>query len=132
MGHPDFERSRKAAEKLGIGRQPNLRVSVFAVLCSAHFAAQSVRHELQPVADSEHGQSKLKHARIGRGSIFVINGRRPARENDSNRRVLANFFDGGIARKHNRKDILLADASGDQLGILGAEVEDDYRLGFHG
>ena len=44
---------------------------------------------------------------------------------ETNDNVVAFLNDGG-------EDIEFAYAAGYELGVLGAEVEDDDRLGFHG
>src|SRR6266567_3255996 len=63
MRHPYFERARQSFEELRVIQQLDLCVAVFAPLRSSHFAAERVRHELQSVADSEHGQAQIKYPR---------------------------------------------------------------------
>ena len=111
----------------------NFGVTVFALVGRAHFSAERVHHELQPVADAEHGQRRgRRRAGSATRSVFVIDRRRAAGENDSNRRVASNFFERGVAGKDDGEDVLFADAARDQLRILRPEVEDNDRLGFHG
>ncbi len=55
-----------------------------------------------------------------------------ARENDSHRRIAANFCQASVEGQDDGEDFLFADAARDELRILGAEVEDYYGLGFHG
>src|SRR5262249_2576597 len=42
-----------------------------------------------------------------------------------------NFIEGSRARKDNRKDALLTNATRNQLRVLRTKVEDDYGGGFH-
>src|SRR5262249_21136554 len=100
-------------EKLGIIDQLNWRVSVLAMLGSFNFSAESVRHKLQAVTDSQHRHTELKDFRISYGRICVINRRRAAGKNYSDGRMLANFGDRGVARKNHREDVLLANAARD-------------------
>ncbi len=71
MRHPDRKFFRQALKKKRVRNNFDFRVAVFALLRRAHLAAQRVHHELQPIADTEHGQSQLEDARVG--------GRRPTR-----------------------------------------------------
>src|ERR1700719_3363191 len=102
----------------------NLSVAVLALSGGANFAAERVDHELQSVADTEHGDAEIEDALIRERRVFVVHRRRATRENDSYWRVAANFFQAGIEGKYDREDFLFADAAGDELRILRAEVED--------
>ena len=106
-------------------------MAVLAFVGRAHFAAQLVDHELQAVADAEHRQSEMQHLLVGRWRVGVIDGRRTAGQDDARGVIALDFFQRGGAGKHHGEDILFADAAGDELRVLRAEVEDDDRLGFH-
>src|SRR2546427_6589651 len=107
-------------------------MSILAPIGCSHFAAKSMRHKLQSIADSEHRQAKVEDAGIGGGRIRIIDRRWSAGENDSDRRVLTNFFDFCVTREDRREDVLFADAAGYELRILCPEIEDNNRLSFHG
>ena len=107
-------------------------MAVLALVGSTHFSAERVHHELQSIADAEHGQAQLEHARVRGRSVGVIHRRGAAGKNDAYRGVAANLFQAGGARQHYRKDILFTDAARDELRILRPEVEDYDGLGFHG
>ena len=126
--HPDGKFCGQAFEKPGAVLDFHVGMAVLALVGGAHLAAERVHHELQSVADAEHRQAQLKHARIRRRRVGVIHRRRPAGKNDAHRRVAANFFQRGSAGKHHRKDILFTDAARDELGILRPEIEDDDGL----
>src|SRR5215469_14103133 len=96
---------------------------ILTVLCAFDLASQVVRHELQAIADPEHGQAQIEDAQVGIRSILVIDRGRAAGENDADRVVLLDVFDLCLTGKNNRKNILLADSAGDELGILRPEVE---------
>jgi len=76
-------------------------VAVLTLFGSAHLSAQRMHHELQPVTDAEHRQSKLEHSGIGRRSIGVVHRARTAREDDANRRVAADFLKAGGAWQYH-------------------------------
>ena len=107
-------------------------MTVLALVGGPHFTAQGVHHELQSIADAQHGQAQLQHARVGGRRISVIDRRRAAGKNNPDRGVAANFFQRGRAGEHYRENILFTDAARDELRILRPEIEDYDGLGFHG
>ena len=58
-------------------------MAILAFLGRAYFSSQLMNHELQPVADTEHGDAELEHTRISRRSIRVVNRTRATGENDA-------------------------------------------------
>ena len=82
-------------------------------------------HILQAVADPQNRQAEIENRFFSNGRVFVIHRRRAARQNDADGRVTPNFIQRSVAGKNHRKDVLFADAAGDELGILRAEVEDN-------
>src|SRR5437868_1651852 len=98
---------------------------VLAMSSGLDLATKCVRHKLQAVANSEHGQSQLKYVGIGTGRVLVIDGARPSGKNDPHGRVLLDFFNFRIAGENGGKNVLFADAACDQLRILRPKVEDN-------
>ena len=107
-------------------------MAVLAFVGSAHFAAERVHHQLQAIANAEHGQAQAEHARVGERGVAVVDGAGAPGENDSDRRKAADFVESGGAWEHYRENILFADAARNELRILRSEVEDYDGLGFHG
>src|SRR5262249_11773260 len=107
-------------------------VSVLAFGGGAHLAAEVEYHVLQAIADAEYGKFQIEDAGIGDRRVFVVDGRRPAGQDDSDGWVAANLFERRVAGKNRGEDVQFADAARNQLRILRPEVEDDNRLGFHG
>ena len=103
-------------------------MAILALVGRAHLATQRVHHELQPITDAEHGHAQFEHARIGGGSIFVVHRPGRPRQNDSSRRIALHLIKLGRTRQHDGKNILFADATRDQLGILRAKIENDDGL----
>ena len=133
MRHPDREQFGQSLKKLRVGfLDLDFGVAILALSGGTHFAAERVHHELQSVADAEHGDAKIEDSLVGQRRVFVVHRRRPARKNDPHRRVAANLFQAGVERQNDREDFLFADAARDQLRILRAKVEDNDGLGFHG
>jgi hypothetical protein len=133
MTVPDAERLGKFREELG----GMLRVfdiqngaAVFAALGWFHFSAQMVGEPLHAVADAEHRNAEREDARITFGSLCVVYGTGAAGEHDSRRFEFANFIERGRAWENRGEDLLFADAASDELGVLAAEVENDYAAEF--
>jgi hypothetical protein len=130
--HPDGKFCGKAVEKAAAVFDFDIRTAVLALVGGANFSAEGVHHKLQSVADAEYGQAQLKDFGVRGWSVGVVDRRWATGKNDSDRGVAFNFFDAGCARQNYRKNILFTNAARDELGILGAEVEDYDGLGFHG
>ncbi len=88
-------------------------MAIFAFGGGAHLSTERVHHELQSIADAEHGDAEIEDALVGQRGVFVVHRRRTARENDAHRRVAADFFQAGVEGQDDRKDFLFADAAGD-------------------
>ena len=65
----------------------------------------------------------------GRGAPSSYTRRGAAGEDDGARPAPLDLGPGGVERQQLRVDVELADAPGDQLGVLAAEVEDDDGVG---
>ena len=96
-------------------------------------AAQVVGEQLHAVADAEHGQAGLEHVGgQGRRARLVDAGRAAAQDEAldllAGQRLLCRL----VPMNQLRVNGLLAHPPGDQLRVLGAEVEDDDGVVSHG
>jgi len=132
MRHPNRKLRRQSLKKLRVGLLDlDLGMPILAFRSGAHFAAEGIDHELQSIADTEHGEAKLEDTFVGVRSVLVIDRRWTARQNNPDGMVAANLFERGIEGENDREDFLFADAARNQLRILRAKVKDNDRLGFH-
>lgn len=60
-----------------------------------------------------------------------MDGVRAAGEDDDAGVVAGDLFEGGGAAEDEGEDVEGADAAGDEVGVLGAEVEDEDCVGLH-
>src|ERR1700732_4550274 len=104
--------------------------AVFATLGGFHFAAEMVREPLHAVADSEDGDAERKDVDVTFRSLGIVDRAGPAGEHDAGGFELTDFVERGGTREHGGKDLLFADAAGDELRVLAAEVENDYAAAF--
>jgi len=106
-------------------------VAVFAPWGRQHLAAEVMDDEMEAVADTENRGAEFEKLWIGRWGVGVINGRGAAGEDDAERLMLLNFGEGDGAGQDYGEDVELANAAGDELGVLRAKIEDDDCLGVH-
>jgi len=106
-------------------------VAILALLPRAYLAAQVMDDEMKAVADAERGNGEREHRRVGLGCVGVIDRRRASGKHDADGMEGLYFAQRGGAGKHDGEDIQLANAAGDELGILRSEIEDYDCLGVH-
>ena len=118
MAHPDFEPARQAMEQGRFREDVNFSVAVLPSGRRFYAAAQMVHDELQSITDAEDRETHLQQFRIGVGRVRVIDRAWSSRENEALRFERADLFQRDGAGKYYGKNIELADASGDELGVL--------------
>src|SRR5581483_6875344 len=124
MAHPDLLRPREPAKSRRVNAvQFERRQAVFPLLALLHGSAEQVRHELLPVADSEHRPAAAKDRRIYRGTAGIVNAGRPARNDDPAR---AGKLSGRrLAGPHLGIYAQIPNLARDQMTILSSCVQDD-------
>src|SRR5579864_8982498 len=124
--HPDGKILRKALKQArAAGFDGDFGVTVLVLVGRTHFSAEREHHVLQAVADAEHGQAEVEDAGIGDGCVLIVDRRWATGEDDADRGVAADFLERGVAGKDGGEDVQFADAARNELGILGAEVENN-------
>src|SRR5712664_2314341 len=130
---PDAQRVGKFGKELGfmIGIF-NIQngAAIFAARRRLHFPAQVIGEPLHAIADSEHRNAEREHARVAFGGLRVVDRPGPTGKHDAGGFELADFIERRGARKNGGEDLLLANAAGNELGVLAAEIEHDYTAAF--
>ena len=118
-----------ALEQHAVVRQIDERAAELAMVRALHLAAQLVAHGLHAVADAEDRHAGLEHRlrRARRGALGQAG--RPARQDDAARPPGGDPVRVGVERPDLAIDAGLAQAAGDELGDLAAEVQDQHALG---
>jgi hypothetical protein len=112
-----------------------LGAAVFAALYRLHSAAENAGNPLHAVADTKDWNSSGQDRGITFRSVLVVDRTWAAGEHDAGGFERANFGNAGATRKDGAKNLLLANAAGNELGVLPAKIEDDntaqfgFRLG---
>jgi len=128
--HPHVLLGRGALEEGG-GRLRHVQVGA-AVLAGAGVvdrAAEGACHQLEAVAHAEHGDAGLEDLAVEAGGALLVHGRGAAGEDDRRRVLGEHLLDRHGARHDLAVDPGLADATGDELGVLRTEVDDQDGVG---
>ena len=128
---PDVDLFADPIEELRAIRDVQHARAVFAPGAELHLAAQMVRHQLHPVANSQHRKAERKNLRIEVRRAFVVNAGRPARKHDALRLQRRDFLRRDIEANDLRIDLAFANPPRDDLGVLRTEIEDE-NLGMGG
>src|SRR5205807_4698048 len=127
VAHPDRHLGGQAREEVPGVLHLDEGGSVFAVVGGQDLAAEVVSDQLHAVADPEHGDAGLERGRVDLGGAAVIDAGRAAAQDQAGRLPVLQLRPGNGAQYQLAVDACLADAPGDQLRVLGAEVEDEDR-----
>ena len=102
--------------------------AIFPMGAGDDAAAQVLGDELQPVADTQDWNVQIVNAASAVGCGLVVDTGRTAAQDDTGGVDGANLGRGQAVTDDLAVNIQLADAAGDQLGVLRAEIEDDDFL----
>ena len=131
MAHPAHRTVADILEKLRSGILKIQRLlSVFADFGRVGDSAELLSHELSPVADPEDRNTEIVDRGIHLRRAFLMRTARAACKNDADRVDFPDPVDGDIVRNDLRIDPVFADAAGNQLIVLRAEIHDDDRFSF--
>jgi hypothetical protein len=87
-------------------------------------ATKNIGEKLHPVAQAQHRQSRVEHiGKQGRGA-FSVNGHGSAGEDEAFRSDGEHLFGWRVPGEELAVDMGLAHTAGNELGVLGTEVED--------
>ena len=135
VAHPGSAALGEARKERAGGVEPSLRAAVFArgiALGLDDAPAQGLRHELAAVADAEHGHAEGEDAGVDLGRAGRVDAPGPAGEYDAYGRGGFKLRERRGVRPQLAVYAALADAPGDELVVLPAEVKDDNCLVLHG
>ncbi|KAF0806036.1 cytosine deaminase [Alcanivorax xiamenensis] len=118
-----------AVEQLAAVGFGDAGVAEFVFFTGDDGAAQLLGHGLHAVADAQHGHALFEGRLGGARGLGGGDGFRAAGEDDAFGVELGDVLGGGVEGADLAVDADFAHAAGDQLGVLGAEVEDQDALG---
>ena len=124
VAHPHVLLEGKLAEEGRRGRHFEGGAAVLAAARASHLAAELLGHELGAVTDPQDGDRPLVHGLVDPGRPLHVDGLGAAAEDDALGLAGQHLRDGHVPGHDLRIDVRLADPPGDQLRVLGAEVDD--------
>ena len=132
VAHPDRLLALETDEQPVLRGDRDVGRAVLAMVGGHDVAAQLAGHQLRAVADAQDGDPPGPDGRVGPRRIGVVDRVPAAGQDDRPGAASLDLLVRRVVRQELRVDVELADAAGDQLGELAAEVEDDDRAGFGG
>ncbi len=127
--HPDLGQHiqhRAGDQRLDLGR------AVFALGRWVDLAAEGMHQQLHPVADPKDRQAELEDiVRQGRRALGIDRGR-SAGKDEAFGLERQHLFSRSVPGEEFAVDVRLAHPAGDQLGVLGTEIEDGDGVVGHG
>ena len=133
VGHPHIERFTffDAGKQRRVAHRGDDRAAVFALGRRANIAAEQLGGQLRAVANAEHRNTEFVDFWRNRRRAFVVDRRWTTREHHADGRQRAQFFHADVERVDLAVHLLLANAAGDELGVLRSKIEDDDGLMRH-
>lgn len=125
MAHPAVGRRLHTAEEAGLFLHPDRDTAVFPFFGFFNSTAQEQGSQLHAVADSQHRDSCFIQGRINPGRVNVMDAGGTAGKDDALGIAGQDVRQGHIPRDNLGIDMAFANAAGNQLGILAAEVQDE-------
>ena len=125
MAHPNFLKTFHAGEQRGVGNNFHLGVAVLAFLALLDASPELMGHHLHPVADAEHGDAELPDAGVALRRFAYVHTGGPAAEDDPARFQRRERCRGCVVAQDLGEHLAFADAPGDDLCVLRAEVQNN-------
>ncbi len=125
VGHPDLVVARGLGQECSGLRHGDRGGSVFALIGLGYAAAEGGRHELEAVADAHRGHSEVEHRGVEVRGGGVVDARGATGEHDGHGVLRRELGRGRVVGDDLRVQAGFADAARDELGVLGAEIDDE-------
>ena len=128
VGHPDPVVLRELGEQGARGGDQDRRTTELGDAGVGDLAAEDLRHRLEAVAHPEDRDLGLEQRRVDRGRARRVDRGRPTRQDDRGRVPGQHLGDRQVVRDDLGVDLRLAHSAGDELGVLGSEVDDENEV----
>jgi hypothetical protein len=122
---------RQRREQRVVALQLEQRAAVLSVFRLLDDAAELVAEQLEPVADAEHRHAEPVDLGVDARRSAREHARRAAREDDPARPPRADPIERPVVRMDLAVDLVLAQPAGDELRVLGAEIQDQDPVGMN-
>jgi hypothetical protein len=95
----------------------------FALQSLLHLASQVITHQLQAVADPQHGNSEFKNGGIGARGFRIEHAGRPSGQNDPLGRKTGDLLRGDVVPHDDRVHVAFTDPASDHLRVLRPKIQ---------
>jgi len=130
---PDIELFGKPLEEGAFGFDVQDATAVLAAFAFLDFAGQVVGQQLHAVANAEQRNAEIENLLVRLGGLLGVNTGGPPGKDQPFGTKGQNFARRCIVRQDFGINLALADAAGNDLGVLGTKVKDeDAVVGGHG
>ena len=130
MAHPADLLLGEPREQLA-AVDPECRLSELGDVRPLDGASQLLRHQLRAVTDAECRHVELEQTGVDKWRVLGVHGGGPAGEDQRRRVAPPHFARGDVVAHELGVDAAVADAPGNELRVLTAEIEDEDRPGAH-
>ncbi|MNO91998.1 hypothetical protein D3C76_835590 [compost metagenome] len=113
-----------AVEQAALADHVHAGITEFTQVGTFDLAAHLLGHGLHAVADAQHGYVQVEHRLRGARAVGFVDRLGAAGEDDAARVEFADRFIVHVERMQLAVHADFAHAAGDQLGVLGTEIED--------
>ena len=129
MRHPDVLLGGGARQQgAAVALDGENGAAVLAPIGAADRAAVLLGDQLRAVADAENRNVEVVHRRIDGDGAVGVHGIGAAAEDDAGGGLRCDLSGGGAGRDDLAVDVGFTHPTGDQLGVLGAEVDDQHLV----
>ena len=126
VAHPDGLRAARTEKDADGLLDHHFGASELPLGVGADLPAEEVGHELHAVADAQNREVALEQRGVDRGGAVLVHAARPARQDDAPGVRTRHLAPVAGARVNLAVHVQLPHAPGDELRVLGAEIEDEY------
>ena len=124
MAHPDVILGRHAGKQGLFVQHGDPGAAVFPGGAGLDFTAQHAGGHLHAVTDAEDGDAQIINRGISQRGARLKHAGRATGQDDPGRLAARQFGCGGVIPDDFRIHLLFADPAGNQLGVLGSDIED--------
>ena len=125
VAHPDVTRTLDALQEVFGASDVDRGVPVLAVPRGFDLTAQLTAHPLHPVADAQHGHPQLDQAGGNHGGVLGVDRGRTTGKDHATQLHAPCRLEGLGRRMDLAPGARFAHAASNQLGVLGAEIDDE-------
>jgi hypothetical protein len=128
VAHPNLRILRDIGQQGIVSDNATICATVLPRRGALHLPAHCFAGQLHSVADPQYGYSQAENLGIALWCPGLVDASRPSGKDYTLRLKLADPIGGNVVADYLTIDLLLADAPGDELRVLGPKIEHQHSL----